>query len=119
MNKKYNKYISYIVSDIKPPYLINMQEMYGLKDNEYGVVLSKVFNQPVRIDDNYVYDKNGNRIYWEDSNGTWVKYEYDDNGNEIYYEDSYGTWIKKEYDANDNRIYFENSDGGIIDRRYE
>jgi len=43
-----------------------------------------------------IKDKNGNIIYWEESNGYWNKREYDSNGNEIY---------------------FENSDGKIVDNR--
>jgi len=64
-----------------------------------------------------IKDKNGNLIYWEDSNGVWVKKEYDSQGKEIYIENSSGWWIKKEYDSKGNRIYFENSYGKIIDNR--
>ena len=31
MNKKYERYISYIVNDIEKPYLTNMKDNYGLK----------------------------------------------------------------------------------------
>ena len=89
MNKKYQKYIDYIVNDIELPYLKSL-EQYGLKDNEYESVLSKVYNQPVTIKSNRVYNTNGNLIYYEDSNGYWVKQEYDTNGNKIYFEDSDG-----------------------------
>jgi len=64
-----------------------------------------------------IKDKNGNLIYWEDSNGVWVKKEYDSQGKEIYIENSSGWWIKMEYDSKGNRIYFENSYGKIIDNR--
>jgi hypothetical protein len=37
-----------------------------------------------------IKDKNGNQIYYENSNGFWRKSEYDQNGNEIYYENSRG-----------------------------
>ena len=37
-----------------------------------------------------LFDKNGNQIYWERSNGDWSKSEFDSNNNEIYYEDSNG-----------------------------
>ena len=63
------------------------------------------------------YDSNGKCIYWEDSDGYWWKREYDSNGNEIYFEDSNGVWWKREYDSNGNRIYYENSDGVIVDNR--
>jgi len=90
MNNKYKKYIEYIVNDIELPYLINMREMYGLKDNECELVLSKVYDQPVTIKGNVIYNTNGYVIYFETSNGYWEKYEYNSNNNEIYYEDSNG-----------------------------
>ena len=62
-----------------------------------------------------IKDSNDNQIYFENSNGFWVKTEYDSNGNEIYYENSNGFWAKREYDSNGNKIYFEDSDGVIID----
>jgi hypothetical protein len=40
-----------------------------------------------------------------------------ENGNEIYYENSNGAWIKKEFDLNGNRIYYEDSDGIVDDNR--
>ena len=46
-----------------------------------------------------IKDKNGKRIYFEDSDGYWVKREYDSKGNEIYWEESDGVWVKKEYDS--------------------
>ena len=117
MNKKYERYINYIVNDIEKPYFINMRDHYGLKDDEYELVLSKIFNQPVTIRDNRIYNSNGNVIYRENSNGHWYKYEYDEQGNEIYYESSDGDWIKSEYDEQGNKIYYEDSDGYIEDNR--
>ena len=64
-----------------------------------------------------IKDKNGSYIYFEDSDGYWVKREYDSEGNRIYSEDSNGYWVKWEYDSNGNVIYFENSDGEITDNR--
>jgi hypothetical protein len=90
MNKKYIKYINYIVDDIELPYLKSI-EQYGLKQDEVVMVLSKLFKGPVTIiNRNDVYDINGNLIYYETINGYWIKYEYDPNGNIIYYEDSTG-----------------------------
>ena len=117
MNKKYERYISYIVNDIKPPYFINMIDQYGLKPEEYRFILSKVFNQPISIKGNSVYGQNDNEIYHEDSLGYWIKKEYDTNGNKIYSETSTGFWIKYGYDINGNLIYKEDSDGNIIDNR--
>jgi hypothetical protein len=44
-------------------------------------------------------------------------YLYDSNGNIIYFENSNGYWWKREYDVNGNQIYFENSNGTIRDNR--
>ena len=132
------------ISDyLEPPYFINMKE-YGLPPNEYEKVLSKIYNQPVTIKNNSVYDTNsvyddqdnkiyyersggywykseydgqGNEIHYEDELGYWEKYEYDGQGNIIYYEDSDGNWVKKEYDAQGNEIYYEDNDGYIVDNR--
>ena len=104
MNKKYERYI-------EPPYFKNMEDHYGLKEEEYELVLSKLFNQPVTIKGYNVYDTNGNRIYYEYSSGFWEKYEYDTNGNEIYTENGNGFWYKQEYDINGNVIYIDNSNG--------
>ena len=119
MNKKYEKYIDYIVNDIEKPYFINMRDHYGLSEKEYSLVLSKVFNQPVTIRDNRVNDTNGNVIYYETSTGYWSKYEYDTNGNNIYYEQSDGYWIKREYDNQGNRIYSETSTGYWVKYEYD
>ena len=118
MNSKYKKYIEYIASDIELPYLKSL-EQYGLKQDEMVMVLSKVFNQPVTIRNNRVYNTNGNEIYIETSDGNWIKYEYDTNGNLIYREDADGFWIKYEYDANGNEIYRENSNGSWYKYEYD
>ena len=118
MNKKYERYINFIVDDIEAPYFENMKDSYGLKDSEYSLVLSKVFNQPVTIRGNQrVYNNEGNIIYREYIDGPWAKYEYDTNGNNIYYEDGDGYWYKYEYDANGNLIYQETINGVIRDNR--
>jgi hypothetical protein len=63
------------------------------------------------------FDSEGNKIYFEDSEGYWEKREYDSKGNEIYYENSNGYWVKRKWDFEGNLIYFENSTGRIIDKR--
>ena len=68
-------------------------------------------------DNLYLYNSNGNEIYFENSKGYWYKYEFDSNGNKIYYENSDEYWFKRELDVNSNEIYFEDSDGYIIDNR--
>ena len=117
MNKKYEKYINYFVSDLEAPYFKNMVDRYGLRTNEYSLVLSKIYKQPVTIKGDYVYDSNGNIIYFEESYGYWRKYEYDTNGNIIYYENSNGDWIKYGYDNDGNEIYYGTNNGVIIDNR--
>ena len=64
-----------------------------------------------------IKDKNNNIIYFENSEGYWIKRVFDKNNNLIYYENSDGYWSKREYDANNNIIYFEDSNGKIIDNR--
>ena len=64
-----------------------------------------------------IKDKNGNQIYFENSDGYWSKWEYDSNGNPIYSENSNEYWCKWEYDSNGNQIYFENSNEYIVDNR--
>ena len=117
MNAKYQKYIEYIVSDVEPPYFENMRDAYGLSPDEYEMILSKLYNQPVTIMGRYVYDEQGNKIYFERSTGYWQKYEYDNKGNNTYYKNSYGFWKKGEYDEQGNIIYYEDSNGHIEDNR--
>jgi hypothetical protein len=50
----------------------------------------------------YLYDTNGNRIYFENSDGYWVKYDYDSNCNEIYFENSTGYIVDKRPKASCN-----------------
>ena len=64
-----------------------------------------------------IKDKQGNLLYFEDSDGFWSRREYDSKGGEIFYEDSDGYWTKSEYDSEGNTIYHENSRGVIIDKR--
>jgi len=44
-------------------------------------------------DDLRIKDKNGNTIYFENSDGYWVKWEHDSKGNQIYYENSNGVIV--------------------------
>ena len=64
-----------------------------------------------------INNSNGNLIYFEYSDGYWVKREYDSKGNKIYFETSNGYWEKWKYDSKGNLIYLEDSDGVIIDKR--
>jgi len=65
------------------------------------------------------FDKHGNLIYFENSNGYWSKRQYDENNNLIYYENSNKFWEKYKYDENNNKIYFENSSEYWDKRQYD
>ena len=60
-----------------------------------------------------IYDANGNKTYFEDSDGFWIKREYNSKGNQTYCEYSDGYWWKREYDSKGNQTYFEDSNGAI------
>ena len=64
-----------------------------------------------------IKDKNGRKIYLENSTGYWTKRKYNSKGEEIYREYSGGYWEKREWDSQGNQIYFEYSGGYIIDKR--
>jgi len=113
-----NKFIDKVASYVKLPYFKNMEGL-GVSEDEIELVFSRIFNQPVSIDDDSVYNTNGNEVYIETDNGFWEKYEYDTNGNMIYFENSDGYWIKYEYDNNGNRIYYEGSDGDWDKTEYD
>ena len=118
MNKKYERYINFIVDDLQPPYYENMRDIYGLRPDEYELVLSKVFNEPIKIiNDDTVVKKGGITLYREKVNGFWVKKEYNAD-NQITYREYYdGYWERWEYDVNGNKIYYENEEGDIEDNR--
>ena len=81
------------------------------------MILNKLYIDTVIHNPIVLYDSNNNEIYYEDSNGFWVKREFDSNNNKIYYEDSDGFWVKNEFDSNNNRIYYEDSNGIIRGKR--
>ena len=90
-----------------------------MRDNNQKPEVMKTIAQQLGIKDFpfIIRDKDGNKIYWEDSIGYWVKKEYNSNGNEIYSENSTGYWVKYECDSNGNVIYWENSNGDVVDNR--
>lgn len=99
------------ISDyLEPPYFKNMK-IKGLPPDEYEMVLSRVFNQPVTIIGDSIYGNKGKLIYSEVANGYWEKWEYDTNGNQTYFEDELGFWEKWEYDTQGNITYTEDSNG--------
>jgi len=116
------RYINGILNIITPPYF-NFLRVNEVPKDMWEEILSKVFNTKVTYrnieGEIFTYDSNNNRIYYEDSNGYWIKYEYDSNNNEIYDENSDGYWRKREYDSYYNIIYFEDSDGYWRKREYD
>jgi hypothetical protein len=66
-----------------------------------------------------IKDKRGNVIYYECSDGVWLKREYDVNGEQTRYEMSNGTWWVREYDAKGNQTKLEWSDGYWEKREYD
>ena len=114
------RYINGIVNRLRTPYFYKLMS-FDVPKELWNEILSKLFNQILtyrsRSRSRSIYDSNNNEIYFEDSNGDWVKREYDSNNNKIYFENSYGDWVKWEYDENNNEIYYENSDGVIIVNR--
>jgi len=149
---------------IQKPYFNDLSEMGFHDKKSHGQILSIVFGEPVYVGDHwdevlrkkdnnplyyetpyghweiYRWDKSGNNIYKEYSNGDYIKniynkynnlisheyfqdgslylYRYDDNGNQIYYENN-GFWVESEFDSDNNLIYRENSNGEIYDIRSE
>ena len=65
----------------------------------------------------YVYDENGKKVYYENSNGFWCKSEYED-GKEVYYEDSKGDWCKiedgKKIKYEDCKYYIDDKEAELI-----
>jgi len=57
------------------------------------------------------FDKKGNIIAYEDSNGYSCKYTYDENGKPLSYKTSNGYSSKTTRDENGNKIAYKNSDG--------
>jgi len=108
------RFVNEISRIIRPPYF-KFLRVNEVPRELWDEIFSKLFNQEVIISDNVIYDSNNNEIYYEDSDGFWVKSEYDSNNNLIYSEDSNGYWSKSEFDENKNLIYYENSDGFIRD----
>ena len=109
-------YYDKLLSILQPPYFKNLESI-GIPEDLWESILSKVYNQNVYINSEYVNNNNGDEIYYEDSDGFWSKSEYDDNGNVVYYENSNGDWYIKEFNKNGKLIYREDSNGYVFDRR--
>jgi hypothetical protein len=99
--------------------LIEKLSKFDSKMKVLGEIKPMTIAQQLKVKDFpfEIKDNKGNEIYYENSNGFWIKREYDSKGNEIYYEHSTGFWAKREYDSKGNIIYFEDSNGYIEDSR--
>ena len=91
MNDKIERYIEFIVKDIKPPYFKNIVEQYGLSGDIVLDVIHKLYDEPVKIDHRNIYNSKGKRIYYESSNGSWSREIYNNNNNVITMEQGDGT----------------------------
>ena len=91
MNDKIERYIEFIVEDIKPPYFKNIVEQYGLSGDIALDVIHKLYDEPVKIDHRNIYNSKGKRIYYESSNGSWSREIYNNNNNVITMEQGDGS----------------------------
>ena len=83
-----------------------------------GQTIGQWLNWDFKTDgDLEIRNKDGKKIYFENSDGYWVKCERDSEGRTIYREDCSGFWAKCEYDSQGNEIYYENSHGAIRNNR--
>jgi hypothetical protein len=86
--------------------------------NEYDLDGNKIYYENSNgYWEKYEHESDGRKIYYKTSGGFWSKSEYDSELNKIYYENSYGDWVKREFDSEGNEIYYEDSDGVIKDNR--
>jgi len=134
--------IEKISKSLEKPYFKDLKDM-GIPENLWDDIFSNMYDREISIltkndgnlkevyfdkekvlyleyiDDHHwvesKYDKYGNIVYAESSEGLWEKYTYDfSNGIRIYREDSDGYWEIKEFDDEGNLIYNENSRGILI-----
>jgi hypothetical protein len=101
--------------ELKGSYKLYVEDDWFVVFDEQGNVIYYEYSDGYWV--KREYDEKGNVIYYENSNGYWFKREYDEKGNKVFFEDSNGYWEKREYDEQGNRIYWVNSKGVIIDKR--
>ena len=90
---------------------VNICDM-ELEKGEYKI---GEFSLNVGKNDYYLYDKNNNKIRYEDSDGYSYIREYDKNKNIIKFEASDGcSWIR-EYDKDGKRVFSSINDAVIFD----
>lgn len=94
---KKDRYYDKLSKVIRPPYFLDLISL-GVSDDEWDMVLSKVFKQPVRVSTFYL----GN-----DLNGGIVI----DRKTNILYHEGEGEYIIREFDKNNNVTYILTDDG--------
>jgi|688.fasta_scaffold250943_2 hypothetical protein len=105
----YNEKVSKI---LEPPYIHNMEEQFGVTDhNDQLEILKYIYGNDIRINHTSIFNSNFNEIYFETSNGYWIKREFNSRGDQTYNEDINGEWKKFEYDSKGNNIFYEDNDG--------
>jgi hypothetical protein len=87
------------------PYFKSMEALgiYDKDDQEY--IMRNILGNDISIKGRSIYYY-GDMIYYEESDGDWVKNEYDDKGNRIYFVDSDGYWGKYEYTGYQHKGFF-------------
>ena len=82
-------------------------------------LVSKLDDASEDISYTFQYDNDGNMIYFESADGTWLKNEYDENGNRIYFINSRGEWDKSQFNEYGEEVYSEDSDGYWAKNQYD
>ena len=79
-----------IVNILDRPYFKNLETM-GISDIHYEEIFKRLYNETISIYDKCtIVNKNRKTLYYESNIGDWYRYEYDENGERLYYEDSNG-----------------------------
>ena len=63
------------------------------------------------------YNEAGQVVYVGNSLGSWSKTEYNEAGKQVYVGNSEGLWSKYEYNEEGEEVYYEHSDGTVRDNR--
>lgn len=80
-----------------------------LENNEYGHIIFEKRDNGQEFSWKRKYDKNGNLVWFERSDGLERWFEYDSKGNVIHRTDSEGNEVFIEYDSNGNIIHIDDN----------
>ena len=125
---KDDKFYDKLSKVIRPPYFLDLISL-GVSDDEWDMVFSKVFKQPVRVSTFYlgddltggiIIDKETNILYHE-GEGEYIIREFDKNNNVTFIltDDGRGKqyWEKTIFNDRGESVYYENSKGKVSDVR--